>query len=427
TPTPTPHPASFNKYTNTIINNYNNMINIAASTTTATITKTEQLDAVTEHYKPKATIVSSDNVDNIKRAAEKIRNGGLVGFPTETVYGLGANAFDKDAVLSIFTAKGRPLTDPVIVHVVNAEFAATLLELSPRQRQIFDRLATTFWPGALTIVAKASSLIPMIVTAQTGFVGVRYPMHDVAASLIKEAGVPIAAPSANRFGHVSPTSAMHVFDDLGQSDITILDTDIQCKIGIESTVLKLVDDENLVILRKGGVSERAIKSALSCDQFQSISITSVSREVSNTTTQGQEAPGQLLTHYAPDIQAYILTDIFTSTSSSQQDSSPCATSIPLSQCVYIDFGNSSDTSIVSKFIAYRDLSPNSTMLEAANCLFSTLRWSESIDGAKVILLPDLRADKLKSLDNIDAVFDRIYRAASGKTAQLDLVNQRVLI
>eukprot|EP01133_Synstelium_polycarpum_P012487 gene12487-14656_t len=368
-------------------------------------------NAVLSEFKPSAVIVQSSSLDNMNDAAEKIRRGGLVGFPTETVYGLGANAFDCDAVLSIFTAKGRPLTDPVIVHVVDAEFAKTLLTLSTRQQRLFDLLAKRFWPGPLTIVAKSSPKIPMIVTAQTGYVGVRHPQHDVAQQLIALAGVPIAAPSANRFGHVSPTSAIHVFDDLGHSPITILDVDSTnaCKIGIESTVLKLVDDNSLVILRKGGVSERALQECLANSEFSDISLTAVIKTVAATTSEGQEAPGQLLTHYAPDIQAYILKDIITTNDNNNTiTSSPITNSHPLSE-------------------SYRDLSENSQVLEAANVLFSTLRWSESVDGAKIILLPDLRSERVKSLDHSDAVFDRIFRAASGKTASLDIVNQRVII
>eukprot|EP01132_Coremiostelium_polycephalum_P003286 gene3286-4116_t len=372
-------------------------------------------------YLAKAKILPPSK-ENIREAGLKIKNGGLVAFPTETVYGLGANALDKDAVLSIFSAKGRPLTDPVIVHITDVEYAKTLLSLSECQTEIFNLLTSTFWPGPLTIVARASALIPPIVTAQTGFVGVRYPMHDIAQALIEASGKPIAAPSANRFGHVSPTLPIHVLDDLGHAPITILDTDTDhqqpCKIGIESTVLKLVSDDELVILRKGGISERQLRECLSNNK--DIKLTAITKTVANTTSEGQEAPGQLLTHYAPDIQTFILSDIINSNSSSSSNNN-----IKLSECVYIDLGNQIESSIKDKCLAYRDLSESNDISVAANQLFSTLRWSESIENAKIILLPDLRRDIYNRFDHSEAVFDRIFRASSGKTATLHLDTQTI--
>ena len=152
--------------------------------------------------------------EGISKAASLIKQGGLVAFPTETVYGLGANALNEEAVLSIFKAKGRPLTDPVIIHVSTAIMATELLEIEDdSSRQMFEILTTCFWPGPLTIIAKAKPFVPKVVSAGTGFVGVRCPSHPLAIALIIASGLPIAAPSANRFGHVSPTKARHVLAD----------------------------------------------------------------------------------------------------------------------------------------------------------------------------------------------------------------------
>ena len=180
------------------------------------------------------------DVSQIELAAQKIKDGKLVSFPTETVYGLGADATNAEACTLIFTTKGRPLTDPLIVHVTSKEWAKKLLIFENKKiEELFDKLADKYWPGPITLVAKANlDIIPKLITAQTGFVGVRVPNNDIAQKLINSAGKPIAAPSANKFGHVSPTKPSHVFDDFKNDSVTIIDGG-QCSFGIESTVLKL--------------------------------------------------------------------------------------------------------------------------------------------------------------------------------------------
>jgi L-threonylcarbamoyladenylate synthase len=171
--------------------------------------------------------------ESLAPCVEHLKRGGLVAFPTETVYGLGAHALDASAVLSIFEAKGRPLTDPVIVHVLDRQSALPLIQFdgSAAVETVFEHLATEFWPGPLTLVLRANpQLVPDCVTASTGFVGIRAPKHAVARLLLEASnGMPIAAPSANRFGHVSPTRAQHVFEDLCTQDckheILVLDGD----------------------------------------------------------------------------------------------------------------------------------------------------------------------------------------------------------
>lgn len=150
----------------------------------------------------------------MERAGELIRSGKLVSFPTETVYGLGANALDEEAVKSIFATKKRPLSDPVIVHIDKKEEGLQFVDITPGVKEVYNFLADSFWPGPLTMILKANfNIIPRVVTAQTDFVGIRLPQHDVARKLIRVAQRPIAAPSANLFAHVSPTSAVHVFND----------------------------------------------------------------------------------------------------------------------------------------------------------------------------------------------------------------------
>lgn len=195
--------------------------------------------------------------DIIQRAAEVIRRGGLVAFPTETVYGLGANALDEQAVARIFEVKGRPGTSPLIVHVDTEEMARSLAASWPPEA---DRLADKFWPGPLTLVLEKDPRIPAIVTAGLPTVGIRMPAHPAARALIRAAGVPIAAPSANRFAGVSPTTAAHVRKSLGAKVDFILDGG-PTHVGIESTVLSLAGGRK-VLLRPGMVTREMIEAEI---------------------------------------------------------------------------------------------------------------------------------------------------------------------
>jgi L-threonylcarbamoyladenylate synthase len=193
----------------------------------------------------------------LERAAASIRAGKLVAFPTETVYGLGANALDPEAVERIYRAKGRPPTSPVIVHVSSPEMARRLVSQWPSQA---DDLARRFWPGPLTLVLPKDPVVPDIVTAGLPTVGLRMPSHPVALELIRLAGVPIAAPSANRFTELSPTSAEHVLTSLGDAVEVILDGG-PCTVGIESTVLSLSASPPL-LLRPGRVTQQDIEALI---------------------------------------------------------------------------------------------------------------------------------------------------------------------
>ncbi len=180
------------------------------------------------------------------KAGELLRAGKLVAFPTETVYGLGANALDPVAVARIFAAKGRPATSPLIVHVDSLEMARSLAREWP---EAAERLAARFWPGPLTLIVKKQPHVPDEVTAGLDSVGLRMPAHPLALELIEAAGVPIAAPSANKFTELSPTTAEHVRESLGDAVDAILDGGA-CTVGIESTVLSLAGDHP-VLLRPG--------------------------------------------------------------------------------------------------------------------------------------------------------------------------------
>ncbi|HQE93053.1 MAG TPA: L-threonylcarbamoyladenylate synthase [Anaerolineae bacterium] len=221
----------------------------------------------------------------IQQAAMVLRRGGLVAFPTETVYGLGANALDAEAVQGIFVAKGRPAYDPLIVHLAEGDALSQVVADAP---PLAYTLAARFWPGPLTLVLPRSPQVPLAVTAGGPTVAVRVPAHPVALALIRTAGFPIAAPSANRFGHLSPTQAAHVLDDLeGRIDV-ILDGG-PTPVGVESTVLSLVTPVP-TLLRPGGISREALEAVLGDVQVAAWSFSAADT---------LPAPGTLTQHYAP--------------------------------------------------------------------------------------------------------------------------------
>lgn len=227
----------------------------------------------------------------IDRAAEFIRHGEIVVFPTETVYGLGADAFQPRALERIFEAKRRPFSDPLIVHIADDHELELLTEKIPKEAK---RLAQEFWPGPLTLILPKGKHVPYLVTAGLETVAVRMPRHAVAQSLIRAAGSPIAAPSANRFMHVSPTIAQHAYNDLSGKVPLILDSG-PCEIGLESTVLDLCSDKP-TILRPGGISMEALRAILPDVELQQRKIAG---EIEVETA--RKSPGQLLTHYAPGV------------------------------------------------------------------------------------------------------------------------------
>jgi L-threonylcarbamoyladenylate synthase len=194
------------------------------------------------------------NDDEIGRAAALIRAGELVAFPTETVYGLGANALDPSAIEKIYEAKGRPPSSPLIVHVSSIEMAQELVREWPERA---EKLARIFWPGPLTLVLPKKTHVSDRLTAGLDTVGIRMPANPIAQELIRESGVPIAAPSANMFGELSPTTARHVRDALGARVAMVLDGG-RTTVGIESTVLSLVGP-SAVLLRPGMVTQQEIE------------------------------------------------------------------------------------------------------------------------------------------------------------------------
>jgi len=227
----------------------------------------------------------------LTQAAEILRAGGLVAFPTETVYGLGADATNPRAIHSIFMAKERPFSDPLIVHLPDAaDLPRVASALPPTARMLAER----FWPGPLTLVLPRAPGIPASVAAGGATVGVRVPSHPVARALLRAAGVPIAAPSANRFMHTSPTSAIHVLADLDGRIDCVLDGGL-CAVGVESTVVDLTT-EPPIVLRPGGVPLEALRELLPTIRVAPRALPTDARQQEATLAR---APGQMERHYAP--------------------------------------------------------------------------------------------------------------------------------
>lgn len=244
-------------------------------------------------------VVSAESPDQaaIKRAAQLLRSGRLVAFPTETVYGLGASGLSEAAVARIYKAKGRPAWNPVIQHVADTEAAMSLTAEWPRTADI---LARHFWPGPLTLVLRKSAAVPDIATAGMDSTAIRVPAHPVALALLREFGAPVAAPSANRFTQLSPTTAQHVVESLGERVDLILDGG-PCSVGIESTVVDLTGPR-VVILRPGMVSRAALESVLG----EEVGVKDSRLKLdAGEGAAGARSPGQAVRHYSPNAETWL--------------------------------------------------------------------------------------------------------------------------
>ena len=234
-------------------------------------------------------LLSASNPSDIALAAQLLRAGELVAIPTETVYGLAANALDAAAVAKIFAAKGRPQDNPLIVHVADAEQALPLVKAFPFTAQ---RLAEAFWPGPLTVILQRAEHIPDIVSAGLSTLALRVPAHPAAQALLRAAGITLAAPSANRSGSPSPTLASHALDDLNGKIAAVLDGG-PCTVGVESTVLDLTSETPL-LLRPGGIPAGQLEAVLGQKVEMSPAVTSA------LPMEGAApSPGMKYRHYAP--------------------------------------------------------------------------------------------------------------------------------
>jgi L-threonylcarbamoyladenylate synthase len=224
--------------------------------------------------------------NNIKISASELKNGNLVAFPTETVYGLGADGLNSIAVTKIFEAKQRPTFNPLILHVNSEKMLSKVAVVDNKK---VKELIKTFWPGPLTLILPKRKIVPDIVTAGLDTVAVRMPNNKIALQLIKELGNPIAAPSANSFGKLSPTTAEHVVKQLGEKVDIVLDGG-NCNVGVESTIVE-VTESGSYLLRPGGISKEELKNIIGEIEIKK-------------NEENPNSPGQLKIHYAPEIPIY---------------------------------------------------------------------------------------------------------------------------
>ena len=258
------------------------------------------------------TIRLNTNEEDIRRAGEIIRSGGLVAFPTETVYGLGADALNAEAVASVYKAKGRPSDNPMIVHIAKMEDMDDLVDGGTFRISPYAKiLAKQMWPGPLTMVLKKSASVPTVTTGGLDTVAIRMPMDETARSLIEAAGRPVAAPSANKSGRPSPTTAYDVLEDMdGRIDAVIMGG--QCDVGIESTVVDMTGDEP-VILRPGIVTKEWLEGVLGCEvHYDKALVTDEGTEKEAMRTAPDQSgpapksPGMKYTHYSPKAKVRLI-------------------------------------------------------------------------------------------------------------------------
>ncbi len=312
----------------------------------------------------------------ISTAAALLRAGEVVAFPTETVYGLGANALDERAVAQVFAIKNRPHFDPLIVHVPDKEAVALYATaIDERAATLMER----FWPGPLTLVLRKRPNIPDLVTAGLDTVALRVPAHPVALALLRAAQVPVAAPSANPFGYVSPTTALHVQELLGNAIPLILDGG-PCSVGVESTVCALTEPQ-AVILRPGGVPVEAIEAVIGPVAFAS------------PTQADARSPGTLLSHYAPHVRLRLL--------------APGEPILRPSEEIRVGLLLFKPRPDVDGFTVTEVLSQDGNLTEAAANLFAALRRLDAagLDHAIVEPVPEQGLGR--------AIMDRLRRAAIG--------------
>ncbi len=338
------------------------------------------------------------DLEVLKIASEILHRGGLVAFPTETVYGLGANAYDAEAVEHIFAAKERPFSDPLIVHIASFEQLEEVVAETP---PLARRLAEAFWPGPLTLVLRRGKRIPANVSAGLPTVAVRFPNHPIPLELIRAARIPIAAPSANRFTRPSPTTAQHVLEDLQDRVDLILDGG-PCLIGVESTVVDLLSDPP-VVLRPGGLPIEVLRRIVPDIVLQS--------KYLPADPKGASSPGMLLRHYSPRARLILVGGEVSAVCKRMQ--MLIREYLALGQKVGVMVTNEDARCFIDLPVQVQALGPRNDLDEIAANLFGAMRELDR-NGMDVILAGAFSLEGLGL-----AVRDRLLRAAEGNVIEVD--------
>lgn len=335
------------------------------------------------------TVLLTASAADIEKAAELIKNGELVGMPTETVYGLAANACDPDAVAAIFAAKGRPADNPLIVHIADVSSLENLADDVPL---LCYRLAERFWPGPLTMILKKKSSIPDITSGGLDTAGFRMPAHPAALMLIEKAGFPIAAPSGNISGYPSPTKAEHMMRDMNGRIAAVIDGG-ECSVGVESTVISFENDNTVRILRPGGVTRE--------DLLDIADNVIIDPAILHELSEGQtvRSPGMKYQHYSPKAHVVMVEGEYA-------DFCNYVNSHKGSGVYALVFGSDSGMlDVPSLSFGYDDR-------EQAHQIFSRLREMDSL-GADTVFV---RAPKAEGIGL--AVYNRLIRAAGFEVIQV---------
>lgn len=341
----------------------------------------------------------------IERAAGILRAGNVVVFPTETVYGLGADVFQPAALERIFVAKERPHSDPLIAHIADE---ASLELLTTALSEEAKRLVGAFWPGPLTLILPRGPRVPHLVTAGLETVAVRMPRHAVALALVRALGSPIAAPSANRFMHVSPTTAQHVLSDLAGRVPLILDSG-PCEVGIESTVLDLCSEQP-IILRPGGVSLEALRAVIPNVQPPRYRRATDAADPAGSDVVAQPSPGQMLTHYAPAVPLLLFDGSAESMRNAMQaEARRCQAQ---GQRVGVLVADEDVAAFQQSGAQVRSLGNVADPAQIASSLFNSLRALEN-EQVQVILCRQFDDGGLGL-----AVRDRLLKAAGGRVIEV---------
>jgi L-threonylcarbamoyladenylate synthase len=356
------------------------------------------------HSKP-ATIViridpSAPDQAAIQQAAEALLGGRLVAFPTATVYGLGANALDAAAVQRIFIAKGRPASDPLIVHIAALEHLSSVAEDLPA---LAYTLAQAFWPGPLTLVLRRRQVIPATVSAGRDTVAVRIPDHPVPLALARASGLPIAAPSANLFTRPSPTTAAHVLEDLdGRVDL-LLDGG-PTPIGLESTVLDLTSAQP-ALLRPGGVSIEALQQYVPDLRF-------TPRYVQHDTAeQAPASPGMLLKHYSPRAELLLFAGRPERALASMRQTALAA--LERGERIGVMLPDEEISAFAGLAVVMIALGPRADINQIGRRIFASMRELDA-QGAELILVRGVERSGIGL-----AIWDRLVRAAEGRVIETD--------
>ena len=364
--------------------------------------------------KPFKAVLLKVNEESLAFCGQRIREGKLVAFPTETVYGLGADATNEEAVKSIFAAKERPFTDPVIVHIADIDQIEQIYS-GVHEKEFVRQVGAKLWPGPLTMIGPINeSYIPKIVGSNTGTVGVRMPRHAVAQALIRAANRPIAAPSANKFMHVSPTKGSHVFDDLKNEDVVILDGEMS-DLGVESTVIRvewLDDHYRVTLLRTGTFDFTEVQAAI--QSFPNLTNTEFvvnKKKVTNTEHDTAIAPGQLLKHYSPYVQTFLISRV--SKAEAQKDLLVKMEDADASKVGIIDF-NKVNAVLKGKCKLYTDLDEEGDFKKAMKNLYNELRRTEDPQlDLKFVFLVNLQRQLDERELALNTLADKTFRSASG--------------